>query len=126
MRGELVEEQPSHVAVQAAAPTTRPPASMRARCPGRAVPTCSQPAAWSALEGHSLDDEFPIRLDELSELLGEAGVRFLVIGSTGPHGIPVPALDDLIALKKCRLPHARDEEDLAFLAVRRVLHAAGL
>ena len=38
--------------------------------------------------------------------------------------IPIPCLDDLIALKKCRLPHARDEEDLRFLAVRKALMPA--
>ncbi len=39
--------------------------------------------------------------------------------------IPIPCLDDLIAVKKCRLPHPRDEEDLRYLLVRKALETSG-
>ncbi|GMV41587.1 MAG: hypothetical protein AMXMBFR64_33030 [Myxococcales bacterium] len=37
----------------------------------------------------------------------------------------IPAIDDLIALKKVRLPHPRDEEDIRYLEVRKSLEERG-
>lgn len=39
--------------------------------------------------------------------------------------VRIPSIDDLIALKKVRLPHARDEEDIQYLLVRKALEAQG-
>lgn len=38
----------------------------------------------------------------------------------------IPAIDDLIALKKVRLPHPRDEEDIRYLEVRKSLEERGV
>ena len=49
----------------------------------------------------------------------------IVVDPASGVAFGIPSIDDLIALKKCRQPHARDAEDLRYLAVRKTLHARG-